>query len=307
MKPVAPADLKVGMYISQGDGVWSQYAKHWDEILELALLAEQVGLDSVWISDHMIFDFDGVPIQGRWECWTILAAIAARTSAITLGPLVSCTGFRNPALLAKMAETVDEISHGRLVLGLGAGWHEPEFTTYGFPFDHRASRFEEAFAIIDGLITDGFVDYTGAYESAPNCYLRPRGPRNGDLPIMIGTDGPRLLELTAQKADGWNTNWTRTADEVEPRLQTLLTACDKNGRDPDTIGKSACVLLDLEGASGVWSPKGTSVPAPLSTTEAAERLASYAQVGIDHVMLWLDPDAPAGVEIAGQVVQALRS
>ena len=307
MSEIAPADLKVGIYISQGDGVWSQYAKHYDQILELAMLTEAVGLDSVWISDHMIFDFEGVPIQGRWECWTLLAAIAARTSTVTLGPLVTCTGFRNPALLAKMAETVDEISHGRLVLGLGAGWHEPEFTTYGFPFDHRASRFEEAFAIIDGLITDGHVDFQGTYESAPNCYLRPRGPRPGDLPLMIGTDGPRLLELTAEKAGGWNTNWTRLPEEVTPRLAALRSACEKVGRDPETIGKSACVMLDLDGASGVWSPKGTSVPAPLSINAAADRLAGYARLGIDHVMLWLDPDAPSGVEQAARVVAALRA
>src|SRR5680860_494369 len=191
MKPVNPAELKVGLYIPNGDGSMTTTARHWSDILQLSVAAEAAGLDSVWVADHMIFDVPHVEIQCLWECWTSLAAIAQATSTVEIGPLVSCAGFRNPALLAKMAETVDEISGGRLVLGLGAGWHEPEFTTYGFPYDHRASRFEESFEIISQLIRKGEVDFTGEFVSAPGCTLRPRGPRGGAMPIMVGTDGPR--------------------------------------------------------------------------------------------------------------------
>jgi alkanesulfonate monooxygenase SsuD/methylene tetrahydromethanopterin reductase-like flavin-dependent oxidoreductase (luciferase family) len=303
---VRPQDLKVGLYIPNGDGSMTTTAKHWNDILELSVAAEHAGLDSVWVADHMIFDFPNVEIQGRWECWTVLAAIAQATSRVEIGPLVSCLGFRNPALLAKMAETVDEISGGRLILAVGAGWHEPEFTTYGFPFDHRASRFEESFEVIYRLIRDGEVDFTGTYVSAPSCKLRPRGPRNGALPILVGTDGPRLLKLTAKYADGWNTTWSRSVDEVLPRIEALDAACDDIGRDPATIGRSCCVHLDLPEAEGVWMHTGLVPPTPRNTSQAAEFLASYADAGIDHVMLWLDPCTVDAVEQAGEVVRRLR-
>jgi alkanesulfonate monooxygenase SsuD/methylene tetrahydromethanopterin reductase-like flavin-dependent oxidoreductase (luciferase family) len=306
VEPVSPQNLKVGFYIPHGDGSMTTTAKHWSDILELSLAAEQAGLDSVWVADHMIFDFPDVEIQGRWECWTVLAAIAQATSRVEIGPLVSCLGFRNPALFAKMAETVDEISGGRLILGVGAGWHEPEFTTYGFPFDHRASRFEESFDIVRELIRNGEVDYTGQYVSAPNCKLRPRGPRNGALPIMVGTDGPRLLKLAAKYADGWNTTWSRSVDEVLPRIAALDAACDDMGRDPATIGRSCCVHLDLPDAEGVWMHTGLVPPNPRTISQAAEFLASYADAGVDHVMLWLDPCTVDAVVQVGQVVARLR-
>jgi alkanesulfonate monooxygenase SsuD/methylene tetrahydromethanopterin reductase-like flavin-dependent oxidoreductase (luciferase family) len=209
-------------------------------------------------------------------------------------------------LLAKIAETVDEISSGRLILGLGAGWHEPEFTTYGFPFDHRASRFEEAFTIICDLIRTGQTKFSGVYERAPDCEMRPRGPRNGRIPIMVGTDGPRLLRLAARHADLWNTTWTRSVEEILPRLEALDWACEAEGRDPDSIGRSACVHLDLPGAVGVWSPEGTTTPQPRSTDASAELLKSYADQGIGHVMIWLDPYTPAAVDGLGEAVQLLR-
>jgi alkanesulfonate monooxygenase SsuD/methylene tetrahydromethanopterin reductase-like flavin-dependent oxidoreductase (luciferase family) len=307
MTPVDPARLKVGLNIPNGDGSMTPTAHRWSDVLSFAVAAERSGLDSVWVADHMIFDFPEAEIQGRWECWTILAAIAQATSRVEIGPLVSCVGFRNPALLAKMAETVDEISGGRLILGLGAGWHEPEFTTYGFPFDRRASRFEEAFEIINGLIRNGQVHFNGQYASAPNCYLRPRGPRNGRMPIMVGTDGPRLLELAARHADIWNTTWSRSVEEVAPRLAALDVACDNTGRDRDSIVRSCCVFLDLPGAVGVWLNGKVSMPKPMSTSEAAEFLAGYAAAGVEHIMLWTDPFTVEAIEQAGEVVALLRS
>jgi alkanesulfonate monooxygenase SsuD/methylene tetrahydromethanopterin reductase-like flavin-dependent oxidoreductase (luciferase family) len=304
---VEPHRLKVGLYIPNGDGSMSPVVKRWRDIREHSMLAEQVGFDSVWVADHMIFDFEGEPVQGRWECWTVLAGIAEATTRVEIGPLVTCVGFRNPALLAKMAETVDEISDSRLVLGLGAGWHEPEFVTYGFPYDRRASRFEEAFEIIYPLIRQGEADYTGIYVSAPNCHLRPRGPRNGGIPIMVGTDGPRLLRLAAKHADSWNTTWTRSVDELLPRLAALDAACAEVGRDPASIGRSCCVHLDFDGAQGLWSMEGTKPPNPRDLDEAVEFLAGYAETGIDHVMLWLDPGTLHSVEQAGRVIERLRA
>jgi alkanesulfonate monooxygenase SsuD/methylene tetrahydromethanopterin reductase-like flavin-dependent oxidoreductase (luciferase family) len=308
VKPVDAKDLKVGLYIPHGDGKMSPGIHRWSDTLAMAQAADRAGLDSVWVADHMIFRFDDLPTEGRWECWTMLGALAAATTNIEIGPLVSCMGFRNPALLAKMAETVDEISNGRLILGVGAGWHEPEFTSYGLPFDHRASRFEEAYAIMYGLLREGRVDFDGTYYQVENCELRPRGPRPGYLPIMVGTDGPRLLRLAARTADIWNTTWTRSVDEIMPRLEALDEACDEVGRSRDSIARSACIFLDLPGAQGVFSADGTtSTPQPKSNAEAIDHLLSYAQLGVGHLMLWLDPCTVDAVEQASEILRDLRA
>ena len=134
--------------------------------------------------------------RGPWEVWTILAAIAASTSRIRLGPLVASTAFHAPAMLAKLAATVDEISGGRLILGLGAGWNETEFRAFGFPFDHRVDRFEEAFTIVRTLLRDGAIDFDGRYFQARDCELRPGPTRPGGPPLLIGSRGPRMLRIT---------------------------------------------------------------------------------------------------------------
>ena len=149
-----------------------------------------VGFDSVWLPDHLLFRFPGVRPQGVWDVWSLLSALAATTKRVEIGPLVACTSFRNPALIAKMADTIDEISGGRLILGLGAGWHKPEYDAFGFPFDHRVSRFEEAMQIIHGLLRDGHVDFEGKFYSARDCELRPRGPRPQGPPILWGPTVP---------------------------------------------------------------------------------------------------------------------
>lgn len=300
--------LKVGLYIPNGDGVMSPDIKHWSDIIEVAVAAEQTGFDSVWVADHMIFRFGEKPTEGRWECWTILAALAVATKRVEIGPLVSCMAFRNPALLAKMAVTVDEISGGRLILALGAGWHEPEFVTYDFPYDHRASRFEEGFAISSSLIRDGEIDFHGKYYSAPGCEIRPRGPRGATMPIFIGTDGERMLKLTVERADGWNTVWSRSVEEIKPRLAAVDAACLAAGRDPVTLIRSACVFVDLPGARGaVWDPGESSAPNPLQPDEAAALLRSYQYAGIDHVMLWLDPCTVDAVQAFGATLEILRA
>ncbi|HMF13338.1 MAG TPA: LLM class flavin-dependent oxidoreductase, partial [Gemmataceae bacterium] len=132
---------KVGLLLSVAE---EAAGGRWNELKAMARHAEAAGFDSLWIADHLVIPFPAQPALGRWECWTILSALAAVTSRVELGTLVTCASFRNPALLAKMAATVDEISDRRLILGLGAGYYEPEFREFGFPFDHRIGRFEEA-------------------------------------------------------------------------------------------------------------------------------------------------------------------
>jgi alkanesulfonate monooxygenase SsuD/methylene tetrahydromethanopterin reductase-like flavin-dependent oxidoreductase (luciferase family) len=153
----------------------------WADILAVAQRAEALGFASLWLPDHLLLrqgamSEEGNSVMGAWECWSLLAALAAATKRVELGTIVLSTSFRNPALLAKMADTVDEISGGRLILGLGAGWHEPEYRAFGYPYDHRASRFEEALTITATLLREGRIDFVGRYYEARECELRPRVP-----------------------------------------------------------------------------------------------------------------------------------
>jgi alkanesulfonate monooxygenase SsuD/methylene tetrahydromethanopterin reductase-like flavin-dependent oxidoreductase (luciferase family) len=184
----------------------------WTALREVAELGEAVGFDTLMAPDHLLFrrsppgnvpavDMPEGKSRGIWEAWSVLSSVAAITRGVQLGPLVACTGFRNPALLAKMAETLDEISGGRLLLGLGAGWHQPEFEAFGYPFDHRVGRFEEALRIIVPLLREGQVDFEGQYYRARDCEIRPRGPRPSGVPIFIGAQGPRMMRLCARYAD----------------------------------------------------------------------------------------------------------
>src|SRR5215211_254506 len=196
--------LKVGLILPDTEREMGGETARWSDLVVMARMAEDLGFDSIWNADHLIYRFPDKDVQGPWESWSLLAALAAVTSRVEIGPLVSCTSFRNPALLAKTADTVEEISGGRLILGLGAGWHEPEYIAFGYPFDHRVGRFAEAIRIIAGLLREGRVDFEGTYYQARDCELRPRGPRTSGPPIMIGTTGDRMLRLTAEFADLWN-------------------------------------------------------------------------------------------------------
>jgi probable F420-dependent oxidoreductase len=264
--------------------------------------AEALGFDSLWVADHFFYRLPRRDRpQGVWECWSILAALAAVTSRVELGPLVSCTGFRNPALMAKTAETVDEISGGRLILGLGAGWNEYEYRAYGYPYDHRASRFEEAITIIHGLLREGHVDFVGKYAEARDCDLYPRGPRPAGPPIMIGTSGHRMLRLMARYGDMWNA-WHRPLDAIPALNAEIDAACREVGRDPATLARTAAVRVNLLGRTGM---QGAAVP-PLggAPEEIAAGLHAFAREGISHVQIIPDPSTLAGIEALGPVLDA---
>ncbi len=212
--------MKIGIVlpISETDeGQMARYA----ELRAMALRAEADGFDSVWVYDHLLFRFPDNPTRGIWEAWTLLSALAEATERVELGALVLCTAFRNPALLAKMADTLDEVSGGRLILGLGAGWHRPEFDAFGLPFDHLVGRFEDALRIIHPLLRTGAVDFRGEYAQAPDCVSLPRSPRPDGPPILIGAFGPRMLRLTAQYADAWNTCWLGRPTKLAERRAAL--------------------------------------------------------------------------------------
>lgn len=288
--------LNVGLNLQIVEGGLAGKTPGWPDLVAYAQRAEQLGFDSIWVPDHLVVSWGG-HTHGIWESWSLLAAVAAVTRGVELGPLVACTAFRNPALFAKMADTVDEISAGRLILGLGAGWDGPEYHAFGIPNDHRVSRFEEALQIIAPLLRDGRVDFDGRYYQARDCELRPRGARSGGPPLLVGAKGPRMLRLAATYADLWNAEGPlRHPDDFIPLRAAADAACAAVGRDPATLGRSASVVVDLSGARADDSQR-------VATT--ADLLRGYAQAGLSHVQLWLTPSTIDGLEWFAQVLDDL--
>jgi alkanesulfonate monooxygenase SsuD/methylene tetrahydromethanopterin reductase-like flavin-dependent oxidoreductase (luciferase family) len=274
----------------------------WPEYQAMAVAAEDAGFDSLWLGDHLLYDKpDGS--KGPWECWTLLAAIAAVTERPLLGPLVTPTGFRGPALLAKMAGTVDEIAGGRLILGLGSGWNRREFDAFDFPFDKRVSRFEEAFTIIVGLIRSGLVDFSGEYYRAPNTRLIP--PPRTDLPIMIGSTGPRTLAITAREMNWWNEWWSRFGNSPEglgPLVDRVDGALLAAGRDPGEVVKSVALMVQLPGGEGrVMGAEVDAPPISGSARDIADQILRFSPL-IDHVQLVVDPITLDSIEALEPVV-----
>ena len=296
--------LAVGLILPDTEREMGGATAGWNDLAHMARLAEEVSFDSIWNADHLIYRFPGREVQGPWESWSLLAALAAVTSRVEIGPLVCCTSFRNPALLAKIADTVDEISGGRLVLGLGAGWHEPEYDAFGYPFDHRVSRFEEALIIIHGLLRTGRADLAGTYYSVQDCELRPRGPRPEGPPIMIGSTAPRMLRLLAAYGDIWNAWARQTLEELASDREKVDAAMDAAGRDPASVARTVSLLVDLPTATGRPSEEKSGFK-PREPEELADHLRSYAAAGISHVQLMLDPNTPAGIAWAARALESL--
>lgn len=266
--------------------------------------AEAIGLDSFWLADHLLYRFaEQGEERGCWEAMTMLSALAAVTTRIVLGPLVAATSFRHPALLAKMAATLDEISAGRFILGVGAGWHQPEYAAFGYPFDHLASRFEEALQIIAPLLREGHVDFHGQYYQVSDCVLRPRGPSPAGPRICIGAKRPRMLRLAAQYADIWNTAWHSDTLAFQQVYHQFLEACAAVGRDPATIEVTSGIQISLIQPGEQTFLDGNVLAGP--PEEVAERLQTFADAGVDHLLIMLDPIGNAGIERLGRVVELL--
>ena len=274
-------------------------------------MAEQAGFDSLWVGDHFLYRMADGTADAPWDCWSLLAAAAAITSSLTLGSLVTPVGFYNPAVLAKKATTVDEISGGRLVLGLGAGWNEVEFRGYGVPYDHRTSRFAEAFTIIRTLLQEGRIDFEGEYFSARDCELVPTS-RPGGPPLMIGSVGQRMLEITLPYVQAWNVWHSDTGNSpagVAPLRARVDAACLRVGRDPATVAATVCALVRMAGGVGRRQGDGytdqTSNPVPGEPEIIAEELRAYARAGVAEVQLVLDPITVESIEAFGPVFELL--
>jgi alkanesulfonate monooxygenase SsuD/methylene tetrahydromethanopterin reductase-like flavin-dependent oxidoreductase (luciferase family) len=260
----------------------------------MALLAERIGLDSIWIGDHLLYRDDGKPPRGPWEAWSTLAALAAATERVELGLLVASTSFHHPAMLAKKAATIDEISGGRLILGLGAGWNRPDYDAFGFPYDHRVSRFEEAFTIIRELLATGRSDFRGTYYALDRGELLPRGPRPEGPPLLVGSTGQRMLAITLPHVAAWNAWGPSFGNSLEaylPLRQQVDDACRRAGREPAEVERTLALVVAFAGALGRGSAIADEpfAPIPGDSATLAPTLRAFADAGVAHVQLVLDP------------------
>jgi alkanesulfonate monooxygenase SsuD/methylene tetrahydromethanopterin reductase-like flavin-dependent oxidoreductase (luciferase family) len=281
----------------------------WPELRAMARLAEDVGFDSLWLGDHLLYRFASGETRGPWEAWSMLAGLAASTERILLGPLVAATSFHSPAMLAKKAAAVDEISGGRLILGLGAGWNQDEYDAFGLPFDHLVSRFEEAFTIVRTLLREGAIDFEGQYYTLRDCELLPRGPRPGGPPLLIGSNGPRMLRITMPHADASNAwyHWYGNDPAGVAEQRALVdVACRDVGRDPAEVERTAALYVKLPGAIGARDfDQDTAPPVDGPPEQVAATLRAMAREGIGHVQLVIDPVTPAGVEALAPILETL--
>jgi alkanesulfonate monooxygenase SsuD/methylene tetrahydromethanopterin reductase-like flavin-dependent oxidoreductase (luciferase family) len=300
--------VKIGLMVFTANERESYAKRSYDSIRAVAQQAEKDGFDSIWLADHLLYRNQAEPTRGIWECWTILAALAEATRRVEIGTLVTCNSFRNPAILAKIATAADEISHGRVILGIGAGWNEPEYQAFGLPFDHRVGRFEESLQILKPLLRVGHVDFAGRYYQARNCENLPRGPRPEGPPLMVGCEkgSPRLLNLTARYADLWNTGYMGKPETMAEPIAKIQAACGEVGRDRATIGITAFI--------GLWFPdlqekKPSFFDNPLSGTpqEIAETIRGYSALGLQHIMFQLEPYTPETRHRLTKALQLYRS
>ncbi|GAA3132791.1 putative F420-dependent oxidoreductase [Kribbella aluminosa] len=264
----------------------------WQDVRAVAEAAEQGGLDSVWIADHFLYRDGEGQVFGMHDSWTLLTAVAAVTERVELGNMVLCASFRDPGLTAKMAATLDEVSGGRLTLGVGAGWHDPEYEAFGLPTDHRVGRFAEWLEIVARLIRGETVSYDGTYYKVRDANLDPAPPHR--IPILVAGHRPRMMKLIAQWADAWNTAWYGTpSDKLKDRLQTLDEALETANRD--TITRTVGII-----ARDPDQPSTDPNPQAIPVTDLPKAITAYQNLGVDHLIISPDPMTPRTVELIAE-------
>jgi alkanesulfonate monooxygenase SsuD/methylene tetrahydromethanopterin reductase-like flavin-dependent oxidoreductase (luciferase family) len=277
----------------------------WPEYVDMARQAEAAGFDSIWVGDHLLYDLPDGSTRGPYEAWTTLAAMAQATERVEIGPLVASTSFHAPAMLAKQAATVDAISGGRLIVGLGAGWNRREYDAYGFAYDRRVSRFEEALAIIVPLLRDGRTSYSGKFYEVDDCVLDPRPVREGGPPIMLGSSSPRMLSIGLPVVDSWNVWWSIYDNSVE-RFAEVKDEVDALMPEGRNVEATAAVLVTLPQGDGRLM--GTTYDAKVTTVtpdDLADHVRRLAEVGARHLQLVLDPITTESIEVVGRVLADL--
>ncbi|HSJ28281.1 MAG TPA: LLM class flavin-dependent oxidoreductase [Acidimicrobiia bacterium] len=291
--------MRVGVQLPEAERVVG-----WPEIRRMAVRIEESGFDSIWVGDHLLYEEEGIR-SGPWEAFTQLAALAAVTSRVELGPLVAAQPFHEPAILAKQAATVDEISGGRLVLGLGAGWNRLEFDAFGLPYERRVSRFEEGFEIIRRLLAGETVTFHGEFYDLEECVLLPPSNRPGGPPLMIGSNSPRMLSIALPHVSAWNswfTDFENDPDRLPPLLERIEEACERVGRQD--VRKSVALWFQLEGGTG-RSRSANPIQGDLS--QMADALHRTAAAGIGEVQLVLDPIDEQSIDTMAGVLASFRT
>ncbi len=295
--------MKIGVQLPE-----VEYEVAWPELIAMARTAEAIGFDSIWLGDHLLYDLPGVGPRGPWEVWTSLAALAAVTERVELGPLVASTSFHAPAMLAKLAATVDAISGGRLIVGLGSGWNRREYDAFGFAFDRRVDRFEEAFTVIRSLLRDGRCTFNGRYYTVDDCVLHPPPSRPGGPPLLLGSWRPRMLSIGLAHVDMWNVWWSDYGNSPEgfaAMKARVDAAADAGGRDPTTLDATAAVYVQLPGGTGrtMGDYAGRAIePVRGSVADVTGHLLAMRDCGAAHVQLVVDPITRSSLEWLADVV-----
>jgi len=283
----------------------------WPELIGMARAAEAVGFDSIWLGDHLLYDLPDGTARGPWEVFTSMAALAAVTNRVQIGSLVASLGFHDPAMLAKMAATVDAISGGRLILGVGAGWNQREYNAFGIAYDHRVDRFEEAFGLVRRLLAGETVTHTGTYYTLDRCLVDPPAARPGGPLLMLGSNSPRMLSIGLPHVDQWNVWWSlygNSPDGLAAVVADVRARTTAAGREPDEVEATACVYVQLPGGAGrtMGDPTATNMqPLTGSPEQLATQLAAFAAVGAAHLQLVVDPITQDSIEWLGQVLAVL--
>jgi alkanesulfonate monooxygenase SsuD/methylene tetrahydromethanopterin reductase-like flavin-dependent oxidoreductase (luciferase family) len=297
--------FEIGLVLPMGESFVDGSTMRWADIRDLAQRAEEIGFDTVWTADELLWrQPDGKP-QGWWECMAMTGAVAAATSRVKVGTWVISALHRNPGITAKAVETIDEISGGRFVFGLGSGHAVRQGHAFGLPEDHVFGRFEEALQIILPLLRQRRVNFEGTFHAARDLEHRPVGPRPGRIPIMVGAKGPKMLRLAALHADIWSWYVEERSDLVEfgPKLAALEAACAEVGRDPATIGKSAGIAVEPTSFSGAEAVLGTPVRG--SAEEIADAFRAFGTAGFTNLELVLWPPTLAVLDALAPVLELL--
>jgi F420-dependent oxidoreductase-like protein len=293
--------------------IWPSAAQDWEPVLAIAAHAERTGWDGVWVADHFMpgFGDTGGPTN---EALAYVAALAATVPRVRIGTLVCGNTYRHPAVLAKQAATVDRISGGRFVLGLGAGWQENEHAAYGIPFftvRERLDRLDEACRVVKALTTADRSDLDGRFYALHDAPLSPK-PVQQPLPLLVGGGGERrTLRIAAMYADQWNC-WG-TPDVLAHKISVLERHCAEVGRDPSTIHRSAQALLFMsdnrDGLERIRA-QGVAMPVVIGTPgEVAEQLVAYAAAGVDEFIVnerSLPPDGTARLDAMDHILEVAR-
>ena len=278
----------------------------WPDYLDLARRAERAGFDSISVGDHLIYDLPDGSTRGPYEAWTTLAAIAAVTERVEIAPLVASTSFHAPAMLAKQAATVDAISQGRLIVGLGAGWNRREYDAFGFAYDRRVSRFEEALAIIVPLLREGRTTFHGQFYDVDDCVLDPRPVREGGPPIMLGSNSPRMLSIGLPVVDSWNVWWSVYDNSVE-RFAEVKAEVDAVMPEGRYVEATAAVLVTLPGGEGrLMGDKYDARVTTVTPDDLSDHVRGLASAGATHLQLVLDPITAESIDTIGQVLGDLE-